>query len=247
LVHIQNKNKQTPIHAEQNTQTENIFYPRIKNLSKITFNKEETKILELGLNYAYERHSKHFLQELIINTEEAIKQLDVNEQGAYRILAHKKIKQIQDDNTTNTLHKRQNYILRQIRTKLKQNNLTITKADKGKTIVIINKDIYMYKKSNSFYQTTASNSYKMIPRKKYQKQVQQTIQKCNMLINKQNKKCLMQIKPQPPTLNAQIKIHKDNEPIRPVINNINAPAYKIAKFLNKWLTNTLQLQSTCDI
>jgi hypothetical protein len=51
----------------------------------------------------------------------------------------------------------------------------------------------------------------------------------------------MQIKPQPPSLNAQIKIHKDNEPIRLVVNNIYAPSYKVAKFLNKWLTDKLQL------
>lgn len=29
--------------------------------------------------------------------------------------------------------------------------------------------------------------------------------------------------------NAQIKVHKDNKPIRPVINNIYAPTYKICQ------------------
>jgi hypothetical protein len=32
-----------------------------------------------------------------------------------------------------------------------------------------------------------------------------------------------------------IKTHKEGEPIRPVINNTQAPSYKIAKFLNKKL------------
>ena len=54
----------------------------------------------------------------------------------------------------------------------------------------------------------------------------------------------MQIKPQAPNLNVQIKIHKDNEPIRPVINNIQAPTYKIAKHFNKWLPNLIQLHNT---
>ena len=74
------------------------------------------------------------------------------------------------------------------------------------------------------------------------RQISQTIQKCNTLINKQQRKYLTQIKPQPPTLKAQIKLHKEGEPIRPVVNNIQAPTYKIAKYLNKWLSNTLQLQ-----
>jgi hypothetical protein len=54
----------------------------------------------------------------------------------------------------------------------------------------------------------------------------------------------MQIKPKPPTLNAQIKIHKDNEPIIPVVNNIHAASYKIAKFFNKWLKDQRLLPNT---
>ena len=65
-----------------------------------------------------------------------------------------------------------------------------------------------------------------------------------IVIDKNQKKYLMQIKPQAPNLNVQIKIHKDNEPIRPVINNIQAPTYKIAKHFNKWLPNLIQLNNT---
>lgn len=82
------------------------------------------------------------------------------------------------------------------------------------------------------------------PTDSYQKQIQQAISRSSTQIDKQQKKYLTQIKPQPPTLKAQIKIHKDNEPIRPVVNNIQAPTYKIAKFLNRWLTDTLQLPNT---
>lgn len=53
--------------------------------------------------------------------------------------------------------------------------------------------------------------------------------------------CLTQIKPLAPKFNALIKLHKDNEPIRPVVNNIHAPTYKLAKFLKQWLSETLQL------
>jgi len=43
--------------------------------------------------------------------------------------------------------------------------------------------------------------------------------------------CFIQKKPLPPSLNTQIKIHKPNNPIRPVVNNRNATSYEIAKFL----------------
>ena len=65
-----------------------------------------------------------------------------------------------------------------------------------------------------------------------------------MIVNKQHRKYLLEIKPKPPTLKVQLKIQKENEPIRPVINNVQTPSYKTAKFLNKWLTNQLSLSST---
>jgi hypothetical protein len=47
----------------------------------------------------------------------------------------------------------------------------------------------------------------------------------------------------PPRLNAWIKIHKPGNPIRPVINNKNAPMYKIAKNLNNILKQQLQMEN----
>jgi hypothetical protein len=48
-----NKNNSTHTHRKQNTQDTHKFYTHVKNLSNITFSTEETKILELGLNYAF--------------------------------------------------------------------------------------------------------------------------------------------------------------------------------------------------
>ena len=44
-----------------------------------------------------------------------------------------------------------------------------------------------------------------------------------------------------PKLNTYIKTHKENEPIRPVINNTQAPSYKLAKYINKKLYHLLNL------
>ena len=115
-------------------------------MSNRKFNKEEKDILQLGLNYAIEKPTTQIIQHFVIDTENAIRQLHENEQNIYRHLASNKIKQIKNTTTTNILHKRQHYIMKQIRKKLQQNNLTITKADKGKTIVIINKDCLIQKK-----------------------------------------------------------------------------------------------------
>ena len=48
----------------------------------------------------------------------------------------------------------------------------------------------------------------------------------------------------PPTLKAQLKLHKAGNPIRPVINNNrNAPSYKAAKKLNRTLQQHLKLDN----
>ena len=51
----------------------------------------------------------------------------------------------------------------------------------------------------------------------------------------------MNIKPIAPNLNVQLKTHKENQPIRPVINNRQAPAYKTARHINKKLQDLIKL------
>ena len=61
------------------------------------------------------------------------------------------------------------------------------------------------------------------------------------VFHKEQYKYLTVRNPNPPTLKAQIKLHKDGNPIRPVINNIHAPSYKAARRLNKILQQCLNL------
>ena len=56
-----------------------------------------------------------------------------------------------------------------------------------------------------------------------------------MIINKKQARFLTQNKSRAPNLKAQIKLHEQRTPIRPVVNNTNAPAHKLAKFLTKTL------------
>jgi hypothetical protein len=48
----------------------------------------------------------------------------------------------------------------------------------------------------------------------------------------------------PPTLKARIKTHKENNPIHPVVNNIQTPSYKLSKYLSKKLQQLIQLPNT---
>jgi hypothetical protein len=110
------------------------------------------------------------------------------------------------------------YNLKQIKTILEQNDLTIAKADKGTTMVIIHKEA-LTQKINNFIENQIIQLNKD-PTDSFQKQIQQTIHKCNALIDKNQHKYLLQMKSMAPQLNALIEIHKEDKPNRPVINNI---------------------------
>jgi len=47
-----------------------------------------------------------------------------------------------------------------------------------------------------------------------------------------------------PKLNVYLKTHKDNLLIRPVINNIQTPSYKTARYVNKRIQDLLKLPYT---
>jgi hypothetical protein len=53
--------------------------------------------------------------------------------------------------------------------------------------------------------------------------------------------------PQAPNLNTRIKIHKPNTPIRPVINNTNAPTHKLAQHIHHKLKESIQLKHEFNV
>ena len=219
------------------------FQTRIINLTNVKFTKEHMKILSLGPNYAMGKEPKHYIHELIIDTETAIRQLEPKIQDTYRRLAAKQIRHIMMTNRQNTLHKRFRHNMNELKQMLRNNNLIITKPDKSKAIVIINEN-NLEEKVDKFIQENHIKQINKDPTDKYQKQIQQTIQKCDLLRDKHAQIFLMNIKPTSPKLNIYIKTHKENEQIRPVINNTQAPSFKIAKYLNKKLSHLICLPHT---
>jgi len=120
-------------------------------------------------------------------------------------------------------------------------NAILIQADKGKTTVIINSEEYS-KNVQTFLMDNNFHTLQKDPTVKYQKLIQKTLQQSNLIIDKKKIKYLTQKKPLLSTLKAQLKIHKPNIPIRPVISNMNAQNYKIAIHLVGLLNRHLTLQ-----
>jgi len=110
-------------------------------------------------------------------------------------------------------------------------------------LVIIDKTV-LEQKVGKFVQENNIIKLNKDPTEAYRKQLQQAMQKCEDLIEKNKRKYLLNIKPATPKINAYIKTHKENEPIRPVIDNTQAPSYKIAKFLNNKIKAYINLPNT---
>jgi len=72
-----------------------------------------------------------------------------------------------------------------------------------------------------------------------QKQIQQVLQKYNVLFDKHKITFLLQTNPRRPKFKAQLKVHKDDIPIWPVVSYENMPAYKLVHFLQKLLSEHL--------
>jgi hypothetical protein len=93
------------------------FFSRVKKLTNIKLSKEETELLNHGLQYSIEKPAATYITNLTIEAKRAIRLLDTKIQDAYRILTAKKLNQILNFNNHNALHKRQLYILKKTETK----------------------------------------------------------------------------------------------------------------------------------
>ena len=99
------------------------------------------------------------------------------------------------------------------------------------------------KKVHNFLNESNFQKSQKDPTDKYQNLITKTLQHSDLIVNKKQKKYLTQKKTQPPDLRDQIKLHKPGQPIRPVVKNRNAPAYKISKLLINKLNNILNLRN----
>jgi hypothetical protein len=130
--------------------------------------------------------------------------------------------------------------------KVSTNKLTITKADKGKTVLILTQEEYHHK-VNNFIQDNRFTVINNNPTQHYQKTIKQTLKQCNNIIQKETIWRYTNTNPALPNLHATIKLHKPNTPIRPIINWKHAPVYELAKHLSQTLCNYLHLPYTYNI
>jgi len=70
---------------------------------------------------------------------------------------------------------------------------------------------------------------------KFQKKLRSTLNDCKQLVETHSKWKHINLNPDAPVLRGLIKVHKEDTPIRPVVNYKSAPSYNLVKWFAKVL------------
>jgi len=126
-------------------------------------------------------------------------------------------------------------IVKQIQLTLKNENLTLVKADKGETIVVLNQADYV-NKVNDFLNCPNFQKIDRDPTNNYNKILKTNLATCKTLFSSSYDN-LLNMNPLAPRLYGLPKLHKPNVTIRPVVSHFTAPCHKLAYKLNSLFRN----------
>ena len=119
----------------------------------------------------------------------------------------------------------------------KQEDIAVLKADKGRRIVIINRDKY-YENCLQLLDTEQFQKLNHYPTKTTETKVQNALRNIKSKLSINEYKRIYPTGSSPGKLHGTTKIHKlsdgdgiDKLPIRPIISNLNTPTYHLAKYL----------------
>ena len=116
-------------------------------------------------------------------------------------------------------------------------DLLISKADKGNATVIINKSAYLEKISTLINNEKYYEKIKRNPLSALERKTRLHINKLNDMNFLMNGTIIPRVAQKCNFSKGYclIKIHKANNPVRPIISALNSPTYNISKILSKFL------------
>jgi len=191
------------------------------NLSNIQIPKEVQLLLQLGNNFNFpSTNIKQITLDLIKNIENSIEKLNKTSKIEAR---NKIIAIIENMNNIHNLNKTDRTLLNWFSLTKKfvkdNNNLIITRADKGNTTVVIDKIDYKQKMLTMLSDT---NTYKII-KKDLSRKITEDLRTLLVI----------------PRAYGLPKIHKTGYPLRIIVSSINSTLHPLALFLHKIINNNI--------
>lgn len=216
----------------------------VENLSDENIPDNVVEVLSLGPNFALPYNEKNFpIVPIITAVESSIDKIDTEDK--------KEIREIVCNTLNNFKNKTQkeNENLKTLRKKVKETNIflknhpniKVTKADKGNKTVLIQKNQYEQKMDNILKDESTYKIMKRDPTAVHQRKNNNLIQKWSdeLLIPLQIAEKIKIRNALPPRIYGLPKIHKEEIPLRPIVNCIQSPYYNLSKHLVSILKNVV--------
>jgi hypothetical protein len=120
------------------------FYPRVVNNTNIPFSNHEMTLLQKGLKYNLHTKRHNWLENLVLEAETAVSKLPTSDRETYRKPVAKRITTLHEGSKYPPTPKVQQEAktIKNIKSKLNTNKATVTRADKGNTLVILPTEQY---------------------------------------------------------------------------------------------------------
>lgn len=202
-------------------------YNFVHNKSSSPLSDEEIELLSKGLKYKPKQRRQQ-IDDVIISVETAMRGLSLNKMAAIR----NDVRNIFENYRPLESH---NEAELAVIKKLREKDLFYVNPDKGKGVVVLNKEDY----AESAMKHLREGPYEEVKvRRKFpvdtlQEKVKKGLKEIvdEGLLSEWTAKCLVKSNPVVPSLSVLPKIHKSGNKIRPVVSSINSPISSINKFL----------------
>lgn len=226
------------------------FHQRFLNLSSYHFSTNEENLLSLGLKYNFHKNSNASdLEMLAVSCQNTLEFSRVQDSD----MISSRISVILNDSYNSNahsdiIHTNLDKSLKSLRTNISNNNLIISKADKGNCIVVLDRVAYVDKVTD-FLQNGDFTLLNNNPTQKFITQLRRHLNDNNDILQElgTNKYKLNLMNASTPVLYGLPKIHKPNVPIRPVVSYFNSPCAKLSRFLNSFILNSTNFISSSSI
>lgn len=204
----------------------------VKNISHRVLNDIEIQTLSKGLNYSI-KHSRKDILNTIASIEPVVEDLKISdvEKNAVR---HQISNCLMNIPKSDNLTSEEFAALKSLRD---DESIRIVKSDKGNCTVILDTVEYNNKVEDHLNDVNTYCKLSENPMKKLQNAVNNELKKLSdlKLLDRNTYLHLRASTHNIPLFYGLIKIHKPNNPIRPIVSFIDSPTYNLAKFLSKLL------------
>ena len=207
------------------------------NLSDHVLDPDEIEFLNLGLNFhlqpKYDKLTKHVELEVLYQNL-----LDLEKQNKITI-DNNLADQLRSESTKHRCHRKNSIFtpaLRNAAHRLRNlDNVIIRRADKSSVYVLLNKSDYYSKINDILSDNSKFKSINCDPTNELKSNANKIITAINA-VSDQFKFSKIIGDFQPGYMYGNVKTHKPNNPLRPIISQVTTPTYEIAKTLNRILT-----------